>query len=315
MASDIYDIIKKSGWIITILIISSAIAFFVKSCNIIQDYTSNNKPLRTYPNFQDIDELKKKKSYSDKEMIEIMWENQKVLNSRYDNILADIRQESNNTIEKVTAELNFWVAVLAFLGVLVPIAITFKGDKDLKDRFESKMNVHESRLNIFLKSAGHEIQGWKDKYFEILSRGEEIDVMKEELELEMNSICLTSIRNNRLLESQSDLLRAQRILSHETIRKFLTFFEKEIFNNDNYRSPDKKWKLIKYSMQFYDMLRTLSIDFHGSTRPRYIIQAEDAAKKMIIVLMDEFPDEGTIKNQFAELLKRTKRILNESYAL
>lgn len=306
----IYALIKQSGILVYGLIIAAALIFCARACNLISTNKEDQQsPLRVYPEFEDIDEMRKEKWYTDKEMIDIIWKNQKVLNSRYDNMLADLRQESNNAIEKVSAELNFWVAVLAFLGVLVPIAVTFKGENDLKERFESKFEDLNLRLSTFLKSAGYQVNSWHDKFQEILSSSKKIDKMKKELDLEMNSICLTSIRNNRLLESQSDLLMAQRFLAHETIKKFLKFFEEEIYNEANYQSSDKKWNLVKYSMQYYDMLRTLSVDYQGRVKQREFNNGEKAAKNMVLTLMEDFPDEESIKTQFAEVKKTTKTIL------
>ena len=307
--SDSFSLIKNAGLLVYGLIICAAIVFGFQSCDLLHKHHSDNAPIRTYPDFEDVDELRKHKWYKDKELLEIIWKNQKTLNSRYDNILADIRQESNNTIEKVSAELNFWVAILAFLGVLVPIAITYKGDRALKDMFEAKAKDQDLRLRLFLESAGNRVSSWQEKYQEILRNEKKINKMKEELNLEMNSICLTSIRNNRLLESQTDLQIAHRYLVYETIKRFLRFFEEAINDSSNYSSTDSKWNLVKYSMQYYDMLRTLSIDDPKSKRTRHFSNGEDAAKEMILILMSDFPDETKIKEQFVKVKDTTKLIL------
>ena len=49
-------------------------------------------------------------------------ESQKLLIMRQDQLIDDVRQETNNIINKMNGWLGFWMGVMAILGVFVPIA-------------------------------------------------------------------------------------------------------------------------------------------------------------------------------------------------
>lgn len=52
----------------------------------------------------------------------ILLTNQKNLYERQGDLVADIRQETNNNLDKMSAWLAFWITVLGFIGVACPIA-------------------------------------------------------------------------------------------------------------------------------------------------------------------------------------------------
>lgn len=69
-------------------------------------------------------------SYKDVELIKNA---QKVLIIRQDKLADDLRQESNNLINKVNGWLGFWIGIMALLGVFIPIALQFKLYRESRD--------------------------------------------------------------------------------------------------------------------------------------------------------------------------------------
>lgn len=53
-------------------------------------------------------------------------------------VINDIRQETNNNLDKISAWLSFWVAILALLGVFVPFAFQFFVYKREKDEIQKR---------------------------------------------------------------------------------------------------------------------------------------------------------------------------------
>lgn len=68
---------------------------------------------------------------------------------RQADLVNDIRQETNNNLDKHSAWLAFWIAVLAFVGVVCPIAYqalnTRKFEADL-DKLSLKIEAEEQKL-------------------------------------------------------------------------------------------------------------------------------------------------------------------------
>lgn len=85
---------------------------------------------------------------------------QKDIITRQEHLINDIRQETNNNLDKMSAWLSFWIAVLALLGVFVPFAFQFfvyKRDEERLRQYRNKVESLNSKvafLNIKLIGAG-----------------------------------------------------------------------------------------------------------------------------------------------------------------
>lgn len=73
-------------------------------------------------------------------------ESQKVLIRRQDQLTDDIRQETNNIINKMNSWLGFWMSAMAFLGVLVPIALQFKLYKENRDNEKEILDKYQKEI-------------------------------------------------------------------------------------------------------------------------------------------------------------------------
>lgn len=60
----------------------------------------------------------------------------KQLNDNEERIVSDIRQESNNIINKFNAWLGFWIAILAIFGGLIPLVIQYILNNKSRKEFE-----------------------------------------------------------------------------------------------------------------------------------------------------------------------------------
>lgn len=94
--------------------------------------------------------------------IEILKKTQKTLIARQDKMADDLRQETNNMINKVNGWLSFWMSVMAVLGVFVPIALQFKLYRETRDSDQTLREQHkEDRLRIeeFIRQSQADIKG------------------------------------------------------------------------------------------------------------------------------------------------------------
>lgn len=74
-----------------------------------------------------LEELAKiKESNRPDSVLEAVVASQIMILKRQDDLVNDIRQETNNNLEKTHALLSFWVGVMALLGILVPLLLQFK---------------------------------------------------------------------------------------------------------------------------------------------------------------------------------------------
>lgn len=75
--------------------------------------------------------------------------NQSNLIKRQDELINDIRQETNNNLDKMSTWLSFWIAIMALLGTLLPIALSFIDhyrDEKLRDELSKRINDEIMRM-------------------------------------------------------------------------------------------------------------------------------------------------------------------------
>lgn len=300
----------RSKWLIELIVVLAGVLFIISTCTSIHRHTRmlySVDEVKDFPYFTDMDNAVADTvdPVSDRELIGELWRNQRHIHNTQADLLADVRQETNNSLEKITSELNFWIAILAFLGVFVPIALTYKGEKDFKSRFEESNRNNKERLNTYIESVNHRISeltdGYSKKSGDFDRRKKEYEDLNSQLDLLIDSSTLSSIRNNRYLEDEAQIDAAYRHLAFNSIRKFIVNFDKAIEDGNVLKEKEKKWTLVRLSMLYYDMLRNLTLSHTGSTRPRYLDAAENAAKLLIQELVKDSPDIEQVRKCFGSV--------------
>lgn len=97
-----------------------------------------------------------------------------VQNSHYENALNDIRQESNNIINKWNAWFSFWLALLAVLAGIIPMLMQIKVANDnekkineeIKKLDEEKDNL-QNKLNEYYGSINYRVREWEKQVSEL----------------------------------------------------------------------------------------------------------------------------------------------------
>lgn len=75
--------------------------------------------------------------------------NQLTIMKRQDDLINDIRQETNNNLDKINSMLTFWIGMLSLLGVFIPIALQFtlvNSSKYELERIRSESDILQVKL-------------------------------------------------------------------------------------------------------------------------------------------------------------------------
>lgn len=183
----------------------------------------------------------------------------------------------------------------------MPIALTYKGERDFKDKFreqtdflgqqiEARVTDQISRMNDVRDSLDCRIE----LFDSTLCR---IENLENDIDLEMCISSIASIRNNRLLEHSHDLREAYINLAIRPLRQFVVIFQAKLSDDNILSNEQERWSLIKMRFQIYEILRNMTYDHSGPSRPRFLYQGEESLKILIRELMNEFPSIENIRNQ------------------
>ena len=119
--------------IMTILVIASA-NMFVKSTSVETSIEQKTQEIDTPNVYKDTD-------FQDLNLMQHLEYQIEELKNNQENVLADLRQESNNIINKFNGWLGFWTAILAIFGGIIPIVLQYilreKSKKEMQEMFES----------------------------------------------------------------------------------------------------------------------------------------------------------------------------------
>lgn len=108
---------------------------------------------------------------------------------RQDDLVNDIRQETNNNIEKAHALLSFWVGILALLGVFVPLILQFKMHHYAKKDIEDLKRELISEINVLM----NEVRGEKRALGIVMA---DMGKLRDDLEPQRYLNDISSIRVN-----------------------------------------------------------------------------------------------------------------------
>lgn len=113
---------------------------------------------------------------------EMVREMQKEIIRRQDILTDDLRQETNNVINKVNGWLAFWMGIMAILGVFVPIALQFKLYRETRDREEEG----KTKLEKAIRGGRIMLNKSKELWDKEIAKTKE--VAKKDIKKEMESL-------------------------------------------------------------------------------------------------------------------------------
>ncbi|MDE6638143.1 MAG: hypothetical protein K2K32_07910 [Muribaculaceae bacterium] len=141
--------------VLSILLCASAVIMFIETCTYKLNHKEIDKEwvqLRGKVQFSPYWNPKDSTVLTRQDAMNILQTQQRVL-ARQDVLADDLRQETNNLINKMNGWLSFWIGILALLGVFVPIALQFRlsressiTEKELEANYQEKIKLLDKEI-------------------------------------------------------------------------------------------------------------------------------------------------------------------------
>lgn len=202
----------------------------------------------------------------------------------YNDALNDLRQESNNNINKWSAWLGFWISILALLMGLLPIAIQFK----LSNRSEKRLEREFKRLEEQFHKKEEELElrlSRKSKIVDYNLRKQELGRLKSKVVNVINAIDLS--KNNKLLTDSQErelLLRALLV----DLRKQLCEFVKENKKVNVCKKEDKYNDLLIVLIEIHGVVTKLIPHFQSKMSSRRIYHLQSDLQELILEIAKDY---------------------------
>lgn len=168
-----------------------------------------------------------------------------VQNSHYENALNDLRQESNNIINKWNAWFSFWLALLAILAGIIPMLMQIKVANDNEKKINEeikKLKEEKDKLQIDINKKQKE---YADSInYTIKERKEQIDKLYDDIKYGYERFRMADIMNtfsigwdNKLFTDCKERTRLlNSILAHlkALFDEYVTYLKKEKGNEEQF---------------------------------------------------------------------------------
>lgn len=197
--------------------------------------------------------------------------------------INDVRQETNNIINKINGWLSFWLAIVALIGGVIPILISWKQEKTYDTRFE-RLKQQQNNDNSILRQKVYleisELKTEKAKNEEILEKyyKDFID-LQNHLQIYKSQMNITNIVSSFIAAQDNKLL--QESLGRDLLRtSLLNELSLEFENIINQTFPNHYTHVNKM------VLTTVLLQFHGLfVRFRPVLVRRNKTKQLENILL------------------------------
>lgn len=224
-------------------------------------------------------------------------ESQKLLIMRQDQLIDDVRQETNNIINKMNGWLGFWMGVMAILGVFVPIALQLKLYRENRDTEERlRKECKEELIHLRKESTLYE------KKCEITQRTSQAEIKAELLNMEIEI-------DQRFKRIQNNYQRDMQIIRFTaTIRCFHNIIESPEIRTNELRDQllVKNWKdIVTYLKKFIEYYNQTTDNGNSYLMSVIIVQVASVLTSLRILIpwrKRQFESLATESNNIIEAL-------------
>lgn len=234
---------------------------------------------------------------------------QKSKKEEYAEGINDVRQETNNIINKINGWLSFWLAILTLIGGVLPVVLSWRQEQDNNKKFSDLGNDITDRGNKIEKRVTEKINDLNVLHNQLR---EVLKEQKAELVKQQNSrklhethISITNIissfmaaKNNKLIEDsfERDLLRIS------LLNALATEFEKitDCIFSEEYRS-DCKIILKTILIQYYSLYASLRITLQKVNKTKDLEITLQKIKKAIEIVTEDKEDKDGIEKEIKEV--------------
>lgn len=186
--------------------------------------------------------------------------------SQQEVLLNDVRQETNNFINKANGLISIWIGIFALFGILLPIIWQFRLRKEYKQAEEDLNN----KIDKSLENATDEIEKVKRE--------------KEKSELNNLTRVLEVCNDYRMIPNHTATLHApiQNYFWYQVLKISGRIIE-ESFDDENHLISEKKEELLETLLLLFSIVRNYNIG-PSTHRKREYDQAIDRLRKEIYEL-------------------------------
>lgn len=244
---------------------------------------------------------------------------QKSKKEEYAEGINDVRQETNNIINKINGWLSFWLAILALIGGVLPVIIGWKQEQDNTKKFEDLKNDFANTKKIIkddIKEKLDEISNFKDELCKLRDKIEdEYDKQLNRNKIHETHINITNIissfiaaKDNKLLADsyERDYLRVS--LLNELSNEFNKITE--CMFKDEYLS-ESKIILKTILIQFYSLYASLRVTLLKAYKVK---ELEETLNKIKLAIKTVTEDKCS-KDEIEKVVKEVKNEIEKSNSL
>lgn len=301
--------------IVYVLLLAMCCIMFIKSC----DY----KPELPLTNNDTISVNVTKDSslnvQSSKELDSLKCLLQKSKKEVYAEGINDVRQETNNIINKINGWLSFWLAILALIGGVLPVVIGWKQEQDNTKKFEDLKNDFANTKKVSIDEINGKIKE-SEKLEKKLSDLHENIKKEYDKQLNRNKIHETHInitniissfiaaKDNKLLADSYDRDYLRVSLLNELFNEFNKITE--CMFKDEYLS-ESKIILKTILIQFYSLYASLRVTLLKAYKVK---ELEETLNKIKLAIKTVTEDKCS-KDEIEKVVKEVKNEIEKSNSL
>lgn len=195
--------------------------------------------------------------------------NQKFIIRQQNELLLDIRQETNNNIDKITLWLSFWIALIAALGVLIPALAEYR----FRISNEQEMRSIESRAT----SINQRLER-KEK---------DIDYLLKRLTFHEQINSLSAAWEDNIIDTFTDGQDILKIILRDMRQGLCEFCNDKSLIEDPAKCKDT---LLHILIRIYDFMCRESNTIHKMGSRRVIDNTKDELRKAIKLTLNASSD-------------------------
>lgn len=233
--------------------------------------------------------------------------------------INDVRQETNNIINKINGWLSFWLAILALVGGIIPYFISWRQEKDYKDKYDEekeKINHKLSDVDYRWENLKSQIQNRIDSsQNEIKKMQEQIKELIGQLELREANLNITNLVNSFIAARDNKLIKEsldRDILQAAILKELSAEFDHvlEYIFPDNYTSANKI-VLEMILIQYHSLFTRLRVSVLKCNKSKEVENTMKQLKEAIETIAQDTCNIYEVQ----KIMKEVRNGINSSYCL
>lgn len=226
---------------------------------------------------------------------EIVYNNYKYLNEKQESLVQDIRQETNNNINKLNMWLSFWIGMLAVFGVLSPIVAEYRYKTSNKDEMNKLKNEIYSTLDKYtLQKCTIELEGAVNAL--ILSHDNRI---------------ISGFVEEKTRDKALDIILSATLNSLKTFLGIINPLTHKVSENEKIDIQTQKAIVLQVLISLFSFIQKLKYIKYNEIRIRDIDNIQDELRLIIRSVVNDF-DLDNSYNKIYNFINKLSKICSDT---